>query len=572
MADWLDEARATPTVTKQPTIEHRVVGPPGCGKTTWLARQCKIAAAKYGGIYVCVASLTKAAAKEVAGRDTGIPPENVGTLHAYAFRGLNKPAIMETADGIKGFNHWVGAASYRISRRAIADPENATLEPIVVEDEGDQLLSEMGVLRQLMVPPEQWPPLVRAFAAKWNEYKRASGRVDFTDLIERAIKELDFMPGDPLVIMADEAQDMSRLEMRLLRKWGDAAQQLVIVGDPDQALYTWRGADPEAVFGSEAGSVTVLKQSYRVPQQVHRQAVHWIEQMTDRLPIEYHPRRCMPDDNESPFVDGEVDRRPYLWKDPEPLLDAVRAELADGKTVMLLTSCQYMLHPLTAALKRQGMPFHNPYRVANGAWNPLRAAQRLLAYLRPDAGVWGAEARFWTWDDTRLWSEPLLSKQALRHGAKTLIKTHCVEGIFGKLDTRAHDEVRFSDMLHHIAIDETAMDALLDGDLDWWERNLKHGERKTQAFPLAVARRHGARLLLDEPKLIVGTIHSVKGGEADTVYLFPDLSPTGYWNGWKLAHDDERHKGILRLFYVGMTRARRRLVLCDASSMEAVTW
>ena len=53
--------------------------------------------------------------------------------------------------------------------------------------------------------------------------------------------------------------------------------------------------------------------------------------------------------------------------------------------------------------------------------------------------------------------------------------------------------------------------------------------------------------------------NSVKGGEADVVFIFPDLSAAGSreWTGTQ-----EQRAGIIRLFYVGMTRARESLVLC----------
>jgi hypothetical protein len=52
----------------------------------------------------------------------------------------------------------------------------------------------------------------------------------------------------------------------------------------------------------------------------------------------------------------------------------------------------------------------------------------------------------------------------------------------------------------------------------------------------------------------------VKGGEADVVYLFPDLSASGIrqWEGPR--HDRD---AIIRLAYVMTTRARETLVICD---------
>ena len=66
----------------------------------------------------------------------------------------------------------------------------------------------------------------------------------------------------------------------------------------------------------------------------------------------------------------------------------------------------------------------------------------------------------------------------------------------------------------------------------------------------------------------MGTIHSVKGGQADVVYLFPDLSRAG----------DEQYQcvgaardAVVRLFYVGVTRARQTLYICQPESHRAVS-
>ena len=83
--------------------EFRVVGPPGCGKTTWLSRQ--VARAWEKGEKVLIASLTRAAAAEVAGRELPIPRDNIGTLHAHCYRSLGRPRIAETkAEYINDWN------------------------------------------------------------------------------------------------------------------------------------------------------------------------------------------------------------------------------------------------------------------------------------------------------------------------------------------------------------------------------------------------------------------------------------------------------------------------------------
>ena len=61
--------------------------------------------------------------------------------------------------------------------------------------------------------------------------------------------------------------------------------------------------------------------------------------------------------------------------------------------------------------------------------------------------------------------------------------------------------------------------------------------------------------------------NSVKGAEADVVYLFPDVSRAGMreWNG-----KEEQKAAVYRLFYVAMTRAKDTLVLTEPSDQYAV--
>jgi superfamily I DNA/RNA helicase len=65
----------------------------------------------------------------------------------------------------------------------------------------------------------------------------------------------------------------------------------------------------------------------------------------------------------------------------------------------------------------------------------------------------------------------------------------------------------------------------------------------------------------------VGTIHSVKGGQADVVFLSPDVSGAGMkeWQGNATARSH-----IYRLFYVGMTRARETIVVLSSGGRTAM--
>jgi len=82
--------------------EFRCFGPPGTGKTTWLARQIRHAKDRYFGSEIVVCSFTRAAAVEIASRETGIPKQNVGTIHSLCFRAMDAPTIIETDRDLLG--------------------------------------------------------------------------------------------------------------------------------------------------------------------------------------------------------------------------------------------------------------------------------------------------------------------------------------------------------------------------------------------------------------------------------------------------------------------------------------
>jgi len=59
------------------------------------------------------------------------------------------------------------------------------------------------------------------------------------------------------------------------------------------------------------------------------------------------------------------------YKAPEYcILASAMKHLESGQKVMFLASCSYMLQPMIQVLRKNGIPFHNPYRKANGFWNP----------------------------------------------------------------------------------------------------------------------------------------------------------------------------------------------------------
>ena len=250
----------------------------------------------------------------------------------------------------------------------------------------------------------------------WKAWKQDNGLLDFTDLIEYALRDVRVAPGNPRVIIGDEAQDLNKLQLSLIRQWGGYAEHLLISGDDDQTIYGFTGATPDAFLNPPIPDdrKRFLKQSWRVPETVHAFAKAWVAQLTHREPKEYLPRPER----------GAV--RWLLYGDfryPDPVLHDAEKYLAAGKSVMFLTACSHQLQKLISLLRSRGIPFHNPYRVVRGDWNPLSSSptsisRRMLSFLRPREDVWENSAGEWTGEDLRLWVELLKVDGVLRRGKK----------------------------------------------------------------------------------------------------------------------------------------------------------
>jgi DNA helicase-2/ATP-dependent DNA helicase PcrA len=540
------------------TSEYRIFGPPGCGKTTNLTRQIRRAVERFGPDSVLVTSFSRAAAAELAGRDLPISPDRIGTLHSHCYRALGAPTIAES--NVDEWNRQYPQLQITPSRRQNRlDGEDAGEEDGRTKG-GDLWLQELSRFRGLMIPPEAWSANLRDFARRWQEYKDAHGLLDFTDLIETCYRDVAMAPRGPAVIFADEAQDLNRMQLTLIRKWGRHCDYFIVCGDEDQTIYSFAGATPDAMLDPDIPEdhKIVLKQSYRVPRAVHAVADRLIRQVTRRQEKVYLPRPA----------DGACLRGPLNASYGKPdywVLKTAMEHIEKGQTVMFLATCAYMLEPVVAVLRKNAIPIHNPYRRSNGFWNPIRlgrkgsTANRILALLsaHPD---FGEDRRDWSVGDLALWAEWLQSKGILKHGSKKKLQAADI----GRLATlEALDEV----------FEDGALESLLgafEGDyrmlLDWWRRRVTADVQKRIQYPVEIASARGPRALLETPKAIVGTIHSVKGGEADVVFLFPDLSDSGMTAYRR--HGPPRD-AVTRTFYVGITRARDTLYICGPDSPSA---
>lgn len=347
------------------TAEYRIFGPPGTGKTTNLTRQIQRAADRFGDSSVLVTSFSKATAAELTSRDTPIDLDRIGTLHSHCFHALGKPAIAEGR--VEDWNRrYPRLRITPVSRQARLDGEDAAEDDERVRS-GDLLLQQLNRHRGMMLGAASWPAAVREFAAKWTTYKKANRLLDFCDLIEVSLHDVPVAPHHPSVLVVDEAQDLNRLQLTLVRSWSESARYLVLAGDDDQTIYAWAGASPDAILDPEIPDdhKVFLKDSVRVPRSVHALSERLIRQVSRRQEKTYRPRPA----------EGAVVRFSQAgYRSPEyRILKTAERHLAEGKQIMFLGSCSYMLRPMIAVLARAAAR-----RKEVQGTKPLDAAARTL--------------------------------------------------------------------------------------------------------------------------------------------------------------------------------------------------
>ena len=275
LADLDDEQREAVTTDSLPLC---VLAGAGSGKTRVLTRRIawRCATGRIDASHVLALTFTRAAARELRSRlrRMGLRDDvAAGTFHAVAWselrawhaeRGTRPPALLEQPG--------------RLLARVVDRDRGAVPE----------LVAEIGWARARLVTPDRYAaeaarsdrsPTIGTAAvaeafARYETEKRRRGVVDFDDLLARWT---EIVIGDPAVAAAqrwrfshlfvDELQDLNPLQFQLLEAWRGGRDDLSAVGDPNQAIYGWNGADPRFIerFAEHypGGSVVAVTTSYR---------------------------------------------------------------------------------------------------------------------------------------------------------------------------------------------------------------------------------------------------------------------------------------------------------------------
>ncbi|MGI8777364.1 MAG: ATP-dependent DNA helicase UvrD2, partial [Acidimicrobiales bacterium] len=284
LLEGLNEAqREAVTTEAQPLC---ILAGAGSGKTRILTRRiahrCRHDSADPR--HVLALTFTRKAAGELALRVRQLGLRDrvaAGTFHAIAYgqlrslwadRGVRAPTLLESKVRILG----------RLVPRNPAKPEMVFDAASEIEWATARLVKPAGYAeaaeRAGRRPPVSPEAMTRIFE-RYEEEKARRRLVDFDDLLglcrEALTNDAEFAAAQRWRfrhLFVDEFQDVNPAQQRLIEGWRGGRPDLCVVGDPDQAIYAWNGADPSYLtrFAARLAGATVvhLDRNYRSSPQI----------------------------------------------------------------------------------------------------------------------------------------------------------------------------------------------------------------------------------------------------------------------------------------------------------------
>ena len=474
------------------------------------------------------------------------------------------------------------------------------------------LLSIISSCKEKAVTPEQYKAdmeenfktkiIYNVFQA-YEEQLKSNNAMDFDDLLLNTVRLFE---QDEAVlmkyqnrfryIMVDEYQDTNRMQYRLVKMLAEEHHNLCVVGDDDQCIYQWRGADIRNILDFEKdfpeAKVIKLEQNYRSAGNILA-AAHsvicnnrgrkskklWTEKEAGEK-ILY--RRADSEKDEAAFIAAEIDRLKNR--------DRKYSDFA------ILYRINAQSRNFEEALTR----FDIPYRVLSGLrYYDRKEIKDLMAYMRlvinPQDDL--SLKRIVNEPKRGMGDKTIQKIEAFaRLRGQSLLQALCDEEVQETLPAKAYsgikamtdcitmcaqekDNLRVSDIYDHLLVDTGYMKALEDANTVEAEGRIENlMEFKSVIYDYEEqAENPGLEEFMEKITLmaevdnhdenqdavVLMTMHSAKGLEFPVVFL-PGLED-GLFPGHKAFDTADGMEEERRLCYVGMTRAKEKLILTSAA-------
>ena len=590
--------------SQREAIRHKdgpmlVLAGPGSGKTLGSTEPTRHVITEYGinPANILVITFTRAAATEMkerflrlmGGKSSAV---TFGTFHAVFFMIL------------KHAYHYQAENIIREEQRVSCMREIIKRHRLEYEDESEfiaALLGEIGLVKNSGISLDHYystncgEEVFRRVYSEYHEYLYAHHLIDFEDMLlytwelfkERKDILAAWQKKYPYILI-DEFQDINQIQFEVVRLLAGEQRNLFVVGDDDQSIYRFRGAKPEIMLRFEReipGTKTVLLDTnYRSQANIVEDALNLIGHNKERF--QKRIRAALPAETGVEYAVFEDQRKENL-RIIRDICDAVeRGKSYRDFAVLFRTNTQPRL------LMEQMMEYNIPFRTRDRIPNLYEhwIARDIFAYIRIAQGsrerrdflqIMNRPKRYisrdsldedtvafdvWEWY-FREAEQPWVAERivTLEHDVMQLRRMNPFAAINYIRKGIGYDEfcAEYADY-RRIRADELydVLDELQESargyeDYDGWFAHIENYTRELE------------RLYQSQEKqsesVALSTLHSAKGLEYENVYLIDVNEGVMPYKKAVLDQDIEEER---RMFYVGMTRAKKYLHLFSVKQMN----
>lgn len=569
-----------------------VLAGPGSGKTSVIVERTAYMTGegKIPASSVLVVTFSRAAAAEMKERFLAFTGQRTTQVTFGTFHGVFY-GILKQAYGLTAANILSEEEKYGILK------ELALTYGGDLAEEGDfpeEIAKEISLVKGNRISLEHYyssccpDEVFRQFFQGYLSACRSRRKLDFDDMLlycyELFDKRKDILGAWQRkfrYILVDEFQDINQLQYDIIRLLAKPEDNLFIVGDDDQSIYHFRGARPEIMLNftkdyPKARQV-VLDVNYRCSGKILSSAMKVIGQNKTR----FSKKLSTPNPDGSPMRICRFDnpREEYMAVAGELRERIEKDEKLEDTAVLLRTNQE--AEGLVGAFMERQVPFTMKEKLPNIFHHWI--CRNMLAYMRFAAGdrsrknfleIMNRPNRYLSRDALELGRE--ISFDRLREFYKekdwmcdrlTTLETH-LRILKGLTPYAAMNFIRkgvgyeeyleeyaryrklkpeeLTEILDRLMESAKGMDSLKD-----WEDYIEDYTEKLEE--------QAAKQKQERNGVLISTLHGVKGLEYDKVYILNVNEGSIPYKKAVLQSAVEEER---RLFYVGMTRAKKELTLC----------
>jgi DNA helicase-2/ATP-dependent DNA helicase PcrA len=332
------------------------------------------------------AQVMKERTQALMGMDAGLQGLSIGTFHRICARflrvqadkiGLNpRYVIFDTDDQLQ------------VVKQALKD--------LNLDDKRNRprpILSAISLAKNELLPPDKYPietyrdEMVARIYERYQELLELSSALDFDDLLMKTVVMLrqypdilDFYQHRYDSIMVDEFQDTNTAQYELVKLLADAHHNVFVVGDEDQSIYAFRGADFRNVerFRNDYpdAAVILLEQNYRSTQNILDAANAVISRNRHRT-----AKKLFTDRGKGPKI---IVYEAYDEKDEgNYIIDEIQRLKKAGEAISSDVAIMYRTNAQSRAIEESFLRRNMPYRLVGATrFYSRKEIKDVMAYLR----------------------------------------------------------------------------------------------------------------------------------------------------------------------------------------------